>query len=81
MKFSASQNAIAHKAGVEPIKAVANWTLRRHRYRAPTNDEIRAAGIGVRFPMGAQVLRDEGLLFVTSGETVSAFTLAELGLK
>jgi hypothetical protein len=81
MKFLPSTEALALKKGRgEPIQAVANWTIRRRRFRAPSTDEACKAGIGIRFPAGSQVVRDEGLLFVKAGDELHAFTLSELGI-
>lgn len=74
MKFAATQAAIDLKRNVEPLKAIANWTLRRRRYRAPTPEEAAKVGADVR------VVRDEGLIFVNTGAEIHAYTLAELGM-
>lgn len=81
MKFTASQAAIARKAGVEPLKALANWTTVRDRYRKPSRNEACKVGIGIRFTHDALVVRDDGLLFVKDGGAVSVFTLNELMIE
>lgn len=80
MKFAATHNALALKKGYEPIQALANWTVRRGRYRAPQGAESRALARRGAEMASALVVRDEGLLFALQADTIHAYTLKELGL-
>lgn len=78
MQVSATPEAIAIRAGEAPLKATANWTVVRNRYRAPTPDEARAIE-----NTDAQVVRDDGLLFILDplAKTLTIKTLKQLGLE
>lgn len=80
MKVAASPAALALKHGVEPIQAVINWTVRCRRFRRPSTDEACKLGIGIKYPHGTEVVRDEGLIIVRASDEIHAFTLAEKGI-
>ena len=76
MKFLPTEDALATIGGREPIQAVANWTIRRNRYRAPTDAEAEALP-----NPNVRVVCDEGLLFVLSDAAMRVYSLRELGLS
>jgi len=78
MNFEASPAALARNE--EDIRPVTNWTLRRNRYRMPTDAEADLIGVGTSYPSTVSVVNDEGLFFINDGATIHVFTTAELGI-
>ena len=77
MKFAASKAALDHvsRAGTS-LRAIANWTLVKRRYREPTIEEILFGQI----EPDQTVVLDEGLYFIKDGSTIKVRTQKELGL-
>lgn len=75
MNFWASPAAIAiTEARGEPIKAIANWTVVRRRFREPRTEEAALWPVGPT----AKVVHDEGLLFIRHGGTIAVYAMEEL---
>ena len=78
ISFDPSPDALAHvRARGQVLKAIANWTVKRRRFRAPTDTEAMALGL---ISPGAEVVHDEGLYFVLDVSALRVFTQKELGL-
>lgn len=76
--FAPSPASLAHaSARGAVLKAIANWTVKRRRFRSPTEREAKALGL---IAQGAEVVHDEGLYFVKDGSILRVFTQIELGL-